>query len=240
MNNSTKHKDKKVVITGGTRGIGHAIAMRLKNEGAEVLITGTKLNKLSSNFQWQQVDFSIPEQLEDFSRFLKQFSPDILINNAGINKINNFSDIELADFNRIQEVNIFSPFQLCQAVIPGMRSKGWGRIINIASIWSKISKAGRASYSASKFALDGMTAALAAEVAKEGILVNCVSPGFIETELTKSTLGVEGMREMIKQVPIGRLGQPEEIAAFVSWLVSSENTYISGQNMVIDGGFVRV
>jgi 3-oxoacyl-[acyl-carrier protein] reductase len=120
-----------------------------------------------------------------------------------------------------------------------MRERGWGRIVNIASIWSVVSRPGRGSYSASKFALDGLTAALAAEVAADGVLVNCVSPGFVDTELTRSVLGEDGVAQLVSEVPAGRLAQPDEIAALVAWLAGPENTFVSGQNIVIDGGFSR-
>ena len=234
-------KNKKAVITGGTRGIGLAIAKRLKQDGAEVLITGTSPHcPLEEDFQYYSVDFSSHELLENFATFLQTYQPDILVNNAGINKINDFYDIKIEDFLLIQQINTTSPFKLCQAVLPAMRKNQWGRIINITSVWSKISKKGRASYSASKFGLDGMVAGLAAEVAEQGILVNCVSPGFIETDLLKETLGEQGIQEIINHIPIKRLGKPEEVANLVAWLVSDENTYVSGQNLVIDGGFTRV
>jgi 3-oxoacyl-[acyl-carrier protein] reductase len=121
-----------------------------------------------------------------------------------------------------------------------MRQQRWGRIVNIGSIFGVVSKEFRAPYSASKFALDGMTAALAAEVASEGILANCVSPGVIDTELTRQVLSEAGIAELVTRIPIRRLGKPEEVAALVAWLVGPENTYISGQNIVIDGGFTRV
>src|SRR5581483_7156539 len=158
----------------------------------------------------------------------------ILVNNAGINKIGPFAEIAFEDFERIEHVNVTAPFLLMQSVVPSMRRKKWGRIVNITSIFGVISKEFRAPYSASKFALDGMTAALAAEVAVDGILANCVSPGFIETDLTRSILGDSGIAELVGRVPMRRLGKPEEVAAFVAWLVSDENTYISGQNLVID------
>jgi NAD(P)-dependent dehydrogenase (short-subunit alcohol dehydrogenase family) len=125
-------------------------------------------------------------------------------------------------------------------LIPGMRSRGWGRIVNLSSILGKVSKEFRAAYSTSKFGLDGMTAALAAEVAADGILANCVAPGFIDTDLTRSILGEQGIAELVSRIPIKRLGTPEEIAAFVVWLAGPENTYLSGQNIAIDGGFTRV
>ena len=232
---------KKAVVTGGTRGIGLAIAKRLKQNNIEVLVTGTKnYSTLNEDFLYKAVDFSSLAAIQEFSNFLQSFAPDILINNAGINKIDGFNDIKPEDFLKIQQVNTTAPFYLCQAVLAGMKKKRWGRIINITSVWSKISKTGRASYSASKFGLDGMIAALAAEVAEYGVLVNCVAPGFIETDLTKEILGPQGIVDIAQQIPMKRLGKPEEIASFVAWLVSEENTYISGQNLAIDGGFTRV
>ena len=235
------YSKKRAVVTGGTRGIGLAIATDLKRKGVEVLITGTLENHpLNREFIYQTVDFTSLENIKKFTVFLQSFTPDILINNAGINKIDKFNDALLDDFFRIIQVNTTAPFCFCQAVLPNMKKNNWGRIINITSVWSKIGKSGRASYSVSKFGLDGMTTALAAEVAEYGVLVNCVAPGFIETDLTREILGETGMQDIAKQIPIKRLGKPEEIAAFVSWLASEENTYISGQNLVIDGGFTRV
>ena len=121
-----------------------------------------------------------------------------------------------------------------------MKKKGWGRIVNMTSIFGNITKEYRAPYSTSKFGLDGMTAALAAEVAEMGILANSVGPGFIDTELTRNVLGKKGIEELRDRIPIKRLGQANEIASLVSWLVSNENSYMSGQNLMIDGGFSRV
>ena len=121
-----------------------------------------------------------------------------------------------------------------------MKNNKWGRVINIASIFGKISKAHRASYSASKFGLDGLTTALAVEVAEFGILANCVSPGFIHTDLTTKILGKEAIDKLEKEIPIKRLGQANEIAELVAFLCSEKNSYLTGQNIIIDGGFTRV
>ena len=222
-------RQKRALVTGATRGIGAAIATRLSHDGIDVVRLGTK-----------DVDFADIEATRQFAREIASDDIDILVNNAGINKIGPFAEIAFEDFERIEHVNVTAPFLLMQSVVPSMRRKKWGRIVNITSIFGVISKEFRAPYSASKFALDGMTAALAAEVAVDGILANCVSPGFIETDLTRSILGDSGIAELVGRVPMRRLGKPEEVAAFVAWLVSDENTYISGQNLVIDGGFSRV
>ena len=232
---------KLAVVTGATRGIGRAIAERLLADGARVLATGTRpAGPAPAGYDYRAVDFADPVATRAFADELGRLGPDILINNAGINQNAPFAEIAPGEFLRIQKINVEAPFLLCRAVIPGMKAKGWGRIVTLSSIWGKISRAGRGSYSASKFAVDGMTAALAAEVAEHGILANCVAPGFIDTELTRGILGPDGIREVTRQVPMRRLGRVEEIAAFVAWLAGPENTYISGQNIAIDGGFTRV
>lgn len=232
---------KTALVTGGTRGIGAAVATRLAADGCRVTVTGTRADgRGPGGTDYVAVDFSEPHATADFAARAAELGVDILVNNAGINKVADFADIDPVDFLRIQQVNVTAPFLLARAVVPGMKAKGWGRIVSISSIWGRISKAGRGSYSTSKFAIDGMTAALAAEVAGYGILANCVAPGFIDTELTRRVLGEDGIAALTSQIPAGRLGRPEEIAALVAWLVGPENTYVSGQNIVIDGGFVRV
>jgi NAD(P)-dependent dehydrogenase (short-subunit alcohol dehydrogenase family) len=232
---------KKAIVTGGTRGIGEAIARRLQADGAHVLITGVRPGqRVRDGFEQRTVDLAVRQEADVFAEELAKGGFDILINNAGINKIGKFSEIDPVDFDRIQEVNVHAPFRLCQAVIPGMANRNWGRIVNVTSIFGVISKEYRASYSASKFALDGLTAALAAEVAAQGILANCVAPGFIGTDMTREILGEEGIAKLAQQVPMRRLGQPEEVAALVAWLAGPENTFVSGQNIIIDGGFSRV
>ena len=229
------------VVTGATRGIGYSIAERLLEDGMDVIVTGTKMNaKYPDGAIYFQVDFFNNDSILAFVDFLKNKHVDILVNNAGINKIGKFASIDIEDFDRILRVNLRTPFQLCQAVLPNMRANNWGRIVNLTSIFGNISKEYRALYSSSKFGLDGMTAALSAEVSEFGILANSVGPGFIDTDLTRSVLGDKGISEIKKGIPMKRLGQASEIASLVSWLVSEENTYISGQNIMIDGGFSRV
>jgi len=231
----------KAVVTGATRGIGYAIAQRLIKNGIEVVVTGRSENaKYPDGAIYYAVDFLNDNSINNFITFLKAQKIDILVNNAGINKIGEFSLINIEDFDQILKVNLRTPFQLCQAVIPNMKNNNWGRIVNLTSIFGSISKEYRAPYSSSKFGLDGMTTALAAEVSEFGILANSVGPGFIDTELTRNVLGDEGISKVQKSIPMKRLGKVDEIASLVSWLVSDENTYISGQNLMIDGGFSRV
>jgi 3-oxoacyl-[acyl-carrier protein] reductase len=231
----------RALVTGATRGIGYAIAERLLQDGLEVIATGTKNNANHPvGSSYYQVDYLDDDSENKFIDYLKKQRIDILINNAGINKIGEFSSIDINDFDRILRVNLRAPFQFCQAVIPYMEKKKWGRIVNLTSIFGNIAKEYRAPYSASKFGLDGMTVALAAEVSEKGILANSVGPGFIDTDLTREVLGASGISKIKGQIPIKRLGQASEIASLVSWLVSDENTYMTGQNLMIDGGFSRV
>ena len=231
----------RAVVTGATRGIGYAIAERLLKDGLEVIVTGTKKNgKHPAGSSYYQVDFLDEDSTNKFINFLKKQQINILVNNAGINKISEFSSIDIDDFDRILRINLRAPFQICQAVIPYMEKIKWGRIVNLTSVFGNISKEYRAAYSSSKFGLDGMTVALAAEVSEKGILANSVGPGIIDTDMTRDVLGDSGIAKLKGQIPMKRLGQASEIASLVSWLVSNENTYMTGQNLMIDGGFTRV
>lgn len=244
LKNLTKmnHNRKKAFITGASRGIGKAIAKEFKKNSVYVIGTYTGRSKFDTSIcdEWVKADFINQKELLKCAKFLKKKKPDILINNAGFNKISSFEKINIKDFLDMHHVNVLAPMILCQASIKNMKENNWGRIINIASIWSKISKSERGPYSASKFALDGMTLSLAAEYSKYNILANCISPGFINTDLTKNILTKHDIRTLTKNIPIKRMGEVDEIAKFVFWLASEKNTYISGQNIAIDGGFVSV
>lgn len=234
--------NRRVLVTGASRGIGRAIAEAFHDEGAHVAGTHTGRGVAEASYcdEWLSGDFSDVRQIRAVAEWIRRERPDVLINNAGINKIAPFVDIDPDDFLRIHQVNVFAPFLLSQAAVAGMKGKGWGRIVNVSSIWGKIGKEQRASYAASKFAIDGMTLAFAAEHTADGILANCVAPGFIDTELTRRVLGEAGIRTLVAGVPARRLGRVEEVARVVLWLASDENTFIAGQNIAIDGGFTRV
>lgn len=236
-----RFEGRKVLVTGASRGIGRAIAIAFCSEGAWVV--GTRTADASPDdacSEWLTANFGDVAQIQACADAVRRIEPDILVNNVGINKISPFVQIDPVEFLLIQQVNVFAPFQLCQAAVPSMVRRQWGRIINISSIWGKISREYRASYSASKFALDGMTLALAAEHAADGILANCIAPGFIDTELTRGILGEPGIRTLSAAVPLRRLGHAEEVARLALWLASEENSYLSGQNIALDGGFSRV
>ena len=231
---------RKALITGGTRGIGRAIAERLRDAGALVTVTGTReVGKAPRGCAYEPANFADDAATAAFAARAARAGYSILVNNAGINKIAPFARIVPADFDLIQRVNVRAPFLLCRAILPGMAKRRWGRIVNVSSIFGVISREQRGAYSASKFALDGLTASLAAEAAAAGVLANCVAPGFVDTDLTRRVLGRKGMKDLAARVPMRRLARPAEIAAFVAWLCGPENTYISGQNLVIDGGFSR-
>lgn len=232
--------DKVAVVTGATRGIGREIAARLARDGARVIVTGTKPDgSAPAGCTYRAVDFVDRSATEAFAQELAKLAPDIVVNNAAINKLTPFADIDADTFVRMHQVNVLAPMLVCRAVVPSMRIKGHGRVVNIASIWSLASMRLRASYSATKFALDGLSIALAEEVAADNVLVNCVSPGFIDTEMLHGVLDDEDISELTSRVPMRRLGRPEEIAALVAWLVGPENTFITGQNIAIDGGLSR-
>jgi 3-oxoacyl-[acyl-carrier protein] reductase len=162
----------------------------------------------------------------------------VLVNNAGINPIEALGEISAENWAQTIQVNLTAPFLLIQGLAPGMTARGWGRVVNISSIWAAVSKAKRASYSAAKTGLIGLTRTSAIELAPHGVLVNAVCPGFVETELTRANNPPEALEVIRKTIPLGRLAQPEEIARFVAFLCSEQNTYLTGQSIVIDGGFV--
>jgi 3-oxoacyl-[acyl-carrier protein] reductase len=236
-----RFNNKTIFITGASRGIGKKIAQSFKAEGGYVIGVSTSSERKEAFCDhWVHADFRDLEKIRECARSLSKFAPDILVNCAGINTNSAFVDIDLNTFMEIQQVNTCAPLLLCQAAIPSMVKKQWGRIINISSIWGKVSMSGRAAYSVSKFGIDGLTTSLAAEHASNGIIANCVSPGFIDTELTHKNLTESEIIGILSKVPLNRLGSVEEVAKFVLWLASEENTFISGQNIAIDGGFTRV
>lgn len=244
-------KGQIVLVTGATRGIGKLIADDLGKLGAELILTGTnpvEISLLNQNGRYQKppcrwyfVDFTKPESVQAFLKELEGYSRiDVCINNAGINRINAIDEVQDEDWHDILKVNLDGPFLITRAVSRIMKRNGYGRIVNIGSIFGLISKEKRAAYSVTKFGIRGLTTATALDLAPDNILVNTVSPGFVSTDLTKRVLGEKGMREMASKVPLGRLALPEEISRVVLFMVSDLNTYMTGQNIIVDGGFVNV
>jgi NAD(P)-dependent dehydrogenase (short-subunit alcohol dehydrogenase family) len=236
---------KIALVTGGTKGIGKQIADDLLQLGADVYVTGTSAappQDLSGRTErYLGVDFT---NRADTERFLdvvgKMERVDICINNAGINRINPIDETLVEDWDDISAVNLDAPFLVTRCVSKIMKANHYGRIINISSIFGVISKAKRALYSMSKFGLRGLTVSSAIDLAPYNILVNTVSPGFVMTDLTQRILGPVEMERMAKEVPMGRFAQPEEISRAVLFLASDLNSYITGQNLIIDGGFINV
>jgi 3-oxoacyl-[acyl-carrier protein] reductase len=244
--------NKTVLLTGGTRGIGAALADAFHKAGAKLILTGTRadqtdeLNRQNAeasvtDVEYWPVDFTDNASLEAFlARLDEQDRIDVCINSAGINPLNPIESIETADLDATYAINLRAPFLICRSVSKLMKRANYGRIVNIASIWSVITKPHRSVYTATKAGLSGMTQTLAAELAADNILVNAVSPGFVLTELTAKNLSAEQRQSLAAQVPIQRFAKPEELASTVLFLSSDLNTYLTGQNIVVDGGFTNV
>lgn len=238
------YRDLNVLVTGGTRGIGAAVTERLRELGAKVTVTGRSANRpeLLAADDYLGVDFLDRTALAAFLNEVEALDRlDVLINNAGINRIDSIVDLSDEDFDAVADVNYRAPYLVMRAAARNMiRTKALGRIVNIGSIWATNTKEGRSAYCAAKSGIVGMTRGAATDLARHGILVNAVSPGFVLTELTTATLGPEGMREMVRQVPLGRLATPDEIARVVAFVASPQQTYLTGQNIIVDGGFTNV
>jgi len=241
--------DQVVLITGATRGIGKQLADDFSALGARLILTGTNedqikvLNKAKNNKKKKYfcVDFKDVWQTERFIEKLDAFKKiDVCINNAGINRINFIDETLTKDWNDIMAVNLTAPFMLIRKVSRIMKKNRYGRIINISSILGTISREKRAIYSASKFGIRGLTVAAGNELARYNILVNTVSPGFVLTDLTRGILSKKEMKDLAAQIPARRLATPDEISRVVLFLASNLNTYLAGQNIIVDGGYVNV
>lgn len=219
---------KRVLITGGSRGIGRAIAEKFKENGYDVLTpTREELNLLDDN------------SIEVFIEKNREKEIDVIINNAGINDINKIENVTDEEINNMIRVNLIAPIKLCRGFVGGMKERNYGRIVNIGSIWAVVSKTGRCVYSATKNGIHGVTNTLSVELAPNNILVNTVCPGFTLTELTKKNNTDQEIAAISKDIPLGRMAQPEEIAEVVYFLASEKNTYLTGQKITVDGGFTE-
>ena len=234
--------NKTVLVTGGTRGIGASIVRHFENLNAEVIATGANKDQLHKSInrrvKYHYLDLKNEKSISDFIEYISQRKKiDVLINNAGMNKIDPIEKIKDEDWHNIYNINLYGPFLLTREISKIMKKNKYGRIVNIASIFGVISREKRAAYSSTKSGLIGLTKATAHDLAKDNILVNSISPGFIDTELTKNILGEKSMKEISSSIPLKRLGDPDEIAKLVLFLTSDQNTYITGENIIIDGGY---
>ena len=216
---------KTVFITGGSKGIGKAVAEKFANNGYTV-ITPTR----------GEMDLASSESIANYFK-RNNVKVDCIINNAGINPL---SPIELMQDHDLEEtinINLKAPALVVRALVGSMKAQTFGRIVNISSIWGVVSKEERTVYSITKNGLHGLTNTLAIELGAYNILVNTVCPGFTNTELTNKNISIDEARILHKDIPLARFAEPHEIASLIYFLGSEENTYITGQKIVIDGGY---
>lgn len=233
-------KNKTILITGSSRGIGAATAILAKKYGANVILHGRTdskelrnlAKKIDSPYFFCNVadEDTVKKEIEKFK------SIDILVNNAGINPSKTFMQLTGQDWQQIFEVNVFGTVNVSKAVLTGMMERKKGKIVNIASIKALNSVSGKPAYAASKAAVMRITSSMAEEFAPYNILVNAIAPGFTETEMTETSFSPK-IRAQISKVPLGRMANAEEIAEAVLFLASDKTNYITGQTLVVDGGY---
>lgn len=237
------------VVTGGMGGIGEAICMRLAKAGHKVVATYSPGNTKSG--QWLQemkgngFDFhAVQVDVTDFDSCQKAVAKiqsdvgavDILVNNAGITRDKTFAKMGKDDWDAVLRTNLDSVFNMTKPVCDGMVSRGWGRIINISSVNGQKGAFGQSNYSTAKAGMHGLTKALALEVARKGVTVNTVSPGYIGTKMVLAVPKEILDTKIIPQIPVGRLGKPEEVAELVAYICQDEASFMTGSNVAINGG----
>ena len=241
-------QDKLCLVTGGTRGIGRATALALADAGANVIFSfqhskeqAAELEQLMASkgvkARGYQANVSVAEEVIAMVRQVEnEFGPvTILVNNAGITRDKSFVKMSRAMWDEVLRVNLDSLFIVTQAVLPGMLETNWGRIINVSSIIGQTGNFGQTNYAATKGAAISFTMSLAREVARKGVTVNAVAPGFIQTDMLKGV--PESALEQVKgMTPMGRLGKPEEVADAIVFLASPRATFITGQVLAVNGG----
>ena len=213
------------LITGSTGGIGNSLVSSLK-ENVNVLSPTRK-----------ELDLSLNSSIDDYISSL-DVPVDIIVNCAGIHKAGNCEDLTVHDFQNILQINLIAPFQIISGLVKGMKERKYGRILNISSIWSIVSKEKRSVYSASKSGLDGLTRTLALELAPFNILVNSIAPGYVNTDMIQQYNSKKELEKIKQIIPLNRFAEPNEIAELAKFLSSEKNSYITGQIIPIDGGYV--
>ena len=237
-------KNKKVIVTGATGGIGNAIIKFFIQNEAKVLATGTNEEKLKflldqhSNLLTRKFDLSKHEEIEKFiddSTKVLDGGPDILINNAGITKDNLSLRMSTKEWNDVLNINLTSTFLLCKFTLKKMIKNKYGKVVNITSVVGHTGNVGQANYAASKSGIIGFSKSLSLEYAKKNININCVSPGFIKTEMTDK-INEEFKKKLIDKIPSGDLGTGEDISNCVVFLASDMAKYINGETIHVNGG----
>ena len=237
-------KNKNIIITGASGGIGNSIVEKLYQNGANILATGTRVEKLEelktkfNNIKILKFDISQHEKIEEFINNATEVlggSLDCLINNAGITKDNLTIRMSLGEWTRVIDINLTSTFLMCKYSIKKMLKNKSGKIINITSVVGHTGNVGQANYTASKAGIVAMSKSLAIEYAKKNINVNCISPGFISTAMTDQ-IEEKYKESIIAKIPSNRLGKPEDIANAVAFLSSDQSDYINGETMHVNGG----
>ena len=239
---------KTAIVTGGARGIGRAISVKLASEGANVVICDIAINEAAEEtlklIEEQGVkaaafvaNVTVPEDCENlFKQAAEQFGAvDILVNNAGVTRDNLIMRMKEEEFDLVISTNLKGTYNMMKAATRPMMKARYGRIVNISSVVGIYGNAGQVNYSASKAGVIGMTKSLAKELGSRGITVNAVAPGFIETDMTK-VLSDDLKAEMVKNIALGRAGQPEDVAKVVAFLASDEASYVTGQVIECSGG----
>ena len=236
-------KDKKILITGATGGIGNALVKKFLSLGGNVLATGTKTEKLNDlkkefpNINILKFDISDHSKIEEFieNTSSQLAGLDVLINNAGINMDNLSLRMKDEEWKKVIDVNLGATFFLCKYAIKKMLKNKYGRIVNITSIVGHTGNLGQANYAASKAAIIGMSKSLAIEYAKKNITINCVSPGFIQSNMTDKI--VESIKAVLtSRIPMSKLGTGEDVSNTVAFLSSDAASYITGQTLHVNGG----
>ena len=236
-------KNKKVLITGATGGIGNSLIKKFDDLGAKIVATGTneqKLTNLKNNFPSIKIEkFKLDEhsKIESFiDKIDKELEGlEILINNAGITLDNLSIRLTEENWKKVIDINLNSSFFMCKFAIKKMLKKKYGKIINITSVIGHTGNAGQANYAASKAGIIGFSKSLAIEYAKKNININCVSPGFIKTEMTEK-INEKSKEILIGKIPAGKIGSGEDVSNCVAFLASDEAKYINGETIHVNGG----
>lgn len=231
---------KKVLVTGASRGIGKAISLALK-DSYEVLGTSTSkegaISLANEGINGLVLDLKDKKSLEEFNQLLvsEHSDIDILINNAGMTKDNLVLRMTDEEWSDVVNVHLTGAFKITKTILKFMLKKRWGRVINITSASASLGNKGQSNYAAAKSGVEAFSRSLAKEVGSRSITVNCIAPGFIETDMTEEIDGT-ARDNIIAQIPLSRFGRPDEIAQFVKYLISEEASYITGQTIHINGG----